>query len=96
METLSNVPVKFIRIYGSVKGPPELNAPPLYGSVEISFAAGMNQLKDPILIDPVRCKVWDVRSLMKEAPRQVGFNILEGIYVLDYPLFLTDRSALEM
>ena len=74
----------------------ELNAPPLYGSVEISFAAGMNQLKDPILIDPVRCKVWDVRSLMKEAPRQVGFNILEGIYVLDYPLFLTDRLALEM
>ena len=25
-----------------------------------------------------------------------GFNILEGIYVLDYPLFLTDRSALAM
>lgn len=74
----------------------ELNAPPLHGSLEISFATGRNELKNPVLIDPVRCKVWDVKSRMKEAPRKLGGFCLTGVYALDYPLFLTDRSALEM
>ena len=33
---------------------------------------------------------------MKEAPRMLGGFCLTGVYALDYPLFLTDRSALEM
>jgi len=74
----------------------ELNAEPLFGTAEISFASGENELTDPILIDPVRCKVWDVRAHLRESPRKIGLFEFDGIWALDYPLFLTDRAALDM
>lgn len=74
----------------------ELNAAPVFGLAEISFASGENELKDPILIDPVRCKVWDVRAHLKPSPRKIGLFDFDGVWALDYPLFLTDRSTLDL
>lgn len=49
-------------------------------------------LPNPILIDPVRCEIWDVSQLFDATT--CGIELVHPFYALDYPLFLTDRSVL--
>lgn len=72
----------------------EISAAPLCGRVQMVLGKGGKPFENPVLIDPVRCKVWDVKSLFAPA-RRYGAWELKGIFALDYPLFLTDRAALE-
>ena len=54
-------------------------------------------MKNPVIIDPVRCEVWDISGLLNgtEAAKDNGLGIEEvkPFYALDYPLFITDLSA---
>lgn len=72
----------------------EIGAAPVCGRVQMVLGKGGKPFENPVLIDPVRCKVWDVKSLFAPA-RRYGAWELKGIFALDYPLFLTDRTALE-
>ena len=75
----------------------ELNTPPVRGRVQ--FVAGENTgvFKNPVIIDPVRCEVWDISGLLngKDAAKDNGLGIetICPFFALDYPLFITDLSA---
>lgn len=71
----------------------ELNAQPLCGQLRFVVGEKAGALPNPILIDPVRCEVWDVSELFSATT--CGIEIVHPFYALDYPLFLTDRSVLE-
>ena len=50
----------------------------------------------PVLIDPVRCQVWDVSGLVSTQDwiRRLGVERHRPCYALDYPLFLADLRVL--
>lgn len=71
----------------------ELNAQPLCGTLRFVAGETAGALPNPILIDPVRCEMWDVSALFSSMT--YGTELVHPFYALDYPLFLTDRSVLE-
>lgn len=78
----------------------ELNAAPLRGRLTFVGGSQMGALRRPVLIDPVRCEVWDVSAYVRppqgsKAWHAHGIESFVPCYALDYPLFLTDASVLE-
>lgn len=74
----------------------ELNAAPLRGRLAFVTGSKPGKIAHPILIDPVRCEVWDVAALVRKGGwQQHGIESLVPCYALDYPLFLTDLSVLK-
>lgn len=77
----------------------ELNAAPVRGRLRFIVDEQVGALPHPVLIDPVRCTVWDVSALMNTNAKEAGRDKSRGIEnlapfdALDYPLFLTDLSV---
>lgn len=76
----------------------ELNTPPVCGRIQFVAGETVGALKNPVIIDPVRCEVWDISGLLNgaEAAKDNGLGIeeIKPFYALDYPLFITDLSVL--
>ena len=73
----------------------ELNAQPLRGTLRFVAGETIGTLPNPILVDPVRCRIWDVSAIMnKDNPYQNGIETITPFFALDYPVFLTDRAIL--
>ena len=70
---------------------PDIEIEPL--NVRLNACLGYrdeDNLKHPIIIDPVRRKVWDVEALRwKDRP---GLDLIRPVYATTYPLVLTDIS----
>ena len=66
----------------------DISAPPLPGQMEFVTDAP-SLLQHPIIIDPVRGEVWDVKNALGYHRR--GIQTLQ-LWAYDYPLFLTDLS----
>ena len=66
----------------------DINAAPLPGQMEFVTDAP-SLLQHPIIIDPVRGEVWDVKDALGYYKR--GIQTLQ-LWAYDYPLFLTDLS----
>ena len=77
----------------------ELNERPLKGRLEFVIGENVGVLANPVLIDPVRCEVFDVATLVNgtdhaKANRR-GIECAAPFFALDYPLFLTDASIFD-
>lgn len=74
----------------------ELNAQPLRGALNWVIGEQAGAFGRPVLIDPVRCEVWDVSGLVatQDWTRRLGIERLKPCYALDYPLFLADLGVL--
>jgi hypothetical protein len=74
-----------------------MNTPPVCGRIQFVVGETVGALKNPVIIDPVRCEVWDISGLLNgtEATKDNGLGIeeIKPFYALDYPLFITDLSA---
>lgn len=69
----------------------DINAAPLHGMFRyVTDFPGL--LQHPVIIDPVRGRIWDVKSKVGYYKR--GIEELE-VWAYDYPLFLTDISFFE-
>ena len=66
----------------------DMNPTPLPGQMEFVTDAP-SLLPHPVIIDPVRGEVWDVKDALGYYKR--GIQTLQ-LYAYDYPLFLTDLS----
>lgn len=66
----------------------DISAAPLFGTLEFVTDAP-SLLQHPIVIDPVRGEVWDVKDALGYF--RCGIQTL-NLWVYDYPLFLTDLS----
>lgn len=75
----------------------ELNTPPVCGRIQFVTGENVGAFKNPVIIDPVRCEVWDISGLLNgaEAAKDNGLGIeeIKPFYALDYPLFITDLSV---
>ena len=65
----------------------DISSAPLLGSLRMVTEARC-PFRDPILIDPVRRTVWDVRGCFSRGDE--GIDILSPAWALDYPLIFTD------
>lgn len=70
----------------------EMTATPLFGTLTLSTEAGEGALPQPVLVDPVRGKVWDAKAY-RGSDRIRGVVKFTGVFALDYPLILTDLSV---
>lgn len=74
-----------------------MNTPPVCGRIQFVAGETVGALKNPVIIDPVRCEVLDISGLLNgtEAAKDNGLGIeeIKPFYALDYPLFITDLSA---
>ena len=66
----------------------DISTAPLLGSLRMVTEAKESPIRNPILIDPVRRTVWDVRGCFSRGDE--GIDILSPAWALDYPLILTD------
>ena len=71
----------------------DLNAQPLRGMIQVVTGV-TSKLPHPILIDPVRGRVWDLSALRKMYPHDV--ETFQPLFAVDYPLILTDCSLLDL
>lgn len=70
----------------------EMTATPLYGTLALSTDAGERALREPVLVDLVRGKVWDAKAY-RGSDLIRGVVKFTGVFALDYPLILTDLSV---
>lgn len=70
----------------------EMTATPLFGTLTLSTEAGEGALPQPVLVDPVRGKVWDAKAY-RGSDLIRGVVKFTGVFALDYPLILTDLSV---
>ncbi len=70
----------------------EMSAQPLFGTLQLSLPPCEEALPNPVLVDPVRGKIWDV-SAYRQFDNVRGMMLFSGIYACDYPLILTDLAA---
>ena len=78
----------------------ELNTRPLCGCIRFVIGDSIGKIRHPVMIDPVRCEVWDIASLFADRPADVrltrlGIDTVNPFYALDYPLFITDISIFD-
>ncbi|HBJ96984.1 MAG TPA: hypothetical protein DDZ11_11495 [Lentisphaeria bacterium] len=70
--------------------------PPIRCEVKISGELGF-RFQEPVLIDPLRNKVYAIdREIVKYPDWACGAAIIAPYPVADYPIFMTERSAIEL
>lgn len=69
----------------------EISAAPVFGCLRFVTGSERCLIPDPIVIDPVRRKVWDVKGRLCRTDR--GIDDIRPAWALDYPLVLTDLSV---
>ena len=74
----------------------EISVPPIRCEVKISGELGY-RFREPVLIDPLRHKVYAIdREIVKYPDWAYGSAIIAPYPVADYPVFMTERSAIEL